>query len=483
EEARAMDSFKGGSKGATAVAAAAKRRGSLRHRKVAADVVAVMLDEGMRKRCTHPPTQAAAAQLEALESDYTGAAAARLEALESDYSGVDAAVDEDDDVFNAEEELVQEASEPSGQEVNEAVIPFPPIPVRSIPRTRSLECPPGFTPAKRVSRPGKRLRTSQASEPSGQEVNEAVIPFPPIPVRSIPRTRSLECPPGFAPAKRVSRPGKRLRTSQASEPSGQEVNEAVIPFPPIPVRSIPLTCSLECPPGFAPAKRVSRPGKRLLTSQASEPSGQEVNEAVIPFPPIPVRSIPRTRSLECPPGFAPAKRVSRPGKRRTRQAAAAVVSRASKRTPKTFAELLEESSLAALYLPLGHTPLSSTPHHPLSPSASLEALPPGTPSYFTAAVEPGCCLCVLSVCSPLPCFSLASMPPPHSPQANLEILPLGTPSYLTAAVGPPTAASVRRFCSACGSHAPYTCPRCAARFCCISCQRLHNETRCLKFVM
>ncbi|CAI5943313.1 unnamed protein product [Closterium sp. NIES-64] len=290
---RAMDSFKGGSKGATAVAAAAERRGSLRQRKVAADVVA----------CTHPPTQAAAAQLEALESDYTGAAAARLEALESDYTGVDAAVDEDDDVFNAEEELVQE------------------VPTR--------------------------LRTSQASEPSGQEVNEAVIPFPPMPVRSIPRTRSLECPPGFAPAKRVSRPGKR----------------------------------------------------------------------------------------------------------RTRQAAAAVVSRASKRTPKTFAELLEE------------------PCH--------QARPP----YLTAAVEPGCCLCVLFVCSPLPCFSLTSMPTPHSPQANLETLPPGTPSYLTAAVGPPTAASVRRFCSACGSHAPYTCPRCAARFCCISCQRLHNETRCLKFVM
>ncbi|CAI5956586.1 unnamed protein product [Closterium sp. NIES-65] len=77
---------------------------------------------------------------------------------------------------------------------------------------------------------------------------------------------------------------------------------------------------------------------------------------------MPVRSIPRTRSLECPPGFAPAKRVSRPGKRRTRLAAAAVVSRASKRTPKTFAELLEE--------------------------ANLETLPPGTPSYLTAAVGP-----------------------------------------------------------------------------------------------
>ncbi|CAI5524235.1 unnamed protein product, partial [Closterium sp. Naga37s-1] len=103
---RAMDPFKGGSKGATAVAAAAGRRGSLRQRKVAADVVAVMLDEGTRKR----------------------AAAARLEALESDYTGVDAAVDEDDHVFNAEEELVQE----------------------------------GFAPAKRVSRPGKR-RTRQSA--------------------------------------------------------------------------------------------------------------------------------------------------------------------------------------------------------------------------------------------------------------------------------------------------------------------------------
>ncbi|GJP35724.1 hypothetical protein CLOM_g20255 [Closterium sp. NIES-68] len=108
-------------------------------------------------------------------------------------------------------------------------------------------------------------------------------------------------------------------------------------------------------------------------------------------------------------GFAPAKRVSRPGKRRTRQAAAAVVSRASKRTAKTFAELLEE--------------------------------------------------------------------------ANLEALPPGTPSYLTAAMGPPTVTSARRFCSVCGTHAPYTCPRCGSRFCCVSCQRLHNETRCLKFVM
>ncbi|CAI7811736.1 unnamed protein product [Closterium sp. NIES-54] len=141
---------------------------------------------------------------------------------------------------------------------------------------------------------------------------------------------------------------------------------------------------------------------------------------------------------------------------------------------------------------------------PVPPSlqANLEALPPGTPSYLTAAVGPPTATLVRHFCSACgshppytcprcashadpfqaPCF-FSSIPCAPYPQASLEALPPGTPSYLTAAVGPPTATSVRRFCSTCGSHAPYTCPRCAARFCCISCQRLHNETRCLKFVM
>jgi zinc finger HIT domain-containing protein 1 len=41
----------------------------------------------------------------------------------------------------------------------------------------------------------------------------------------------------------------------------------------------------------------------------------------------------------------------------------------------------------------------------------------------------------------------------------------------------------RQLCSVCGNIAPYTCTRCAVRFCSLKCGTLHEETRCLKFTM
>lgn len=67
-------------------------------------------------------------------------------------------------------------------------------------------------------------------------------------------------------------------------------------------------------------------------------------------------------------------------------------------------------------------------------------------------------------------------------EANLESLPPDVPSYLRAAVGPPSSTSKRHFCTVCGFTANYTCVQCGMRFCCIRCQTIHNDTRCLKFV-
>ncbi|XP_038707866.1 SWR1 complex subunit 6 [Tripterygium wilfordii] len=67
-------------------------------------------------------------------------------------------------------------------------------------------------------------------------------------------------------------------------------------------------------------------------------------------------------------------------------------------------------------------------------------------------------------------------------EANLESLPPHVPSYIRAAVGPPSSTSRRYFCTVCGYAASYTCVTCGMRFCCIRCQIVHNDTRCLKFV-
>lgn len=67
-------------------------------------------------------------------------------------------------------------------------------------------------------------------------------------------------------------------------------------------------------------------------------------------------------------------------------------------------------------------------------------------------------------------------------EANLDLLPPHVPSYLRAAVGPPSSTSRRHFCTVCGFAGNYTCVQCGMRFCCIRCQNIHNDTRCLKFV-
>jgi zinc finger HIT domain-containing protein 1 len=41
----------------------------------------------------------------------------------------------------------------------------------------------------------------------------------------------------------------------------------------------------------------------------------------------------------------------------------------------------------------------------------------------------------------------------------------------------------RKLCSVCGFEAPYTCSRCAVRFCSVRCGSVHEETRCLKFTL
>eukprot|EP01097_Dermamoeba_algensis_P004900 TRINITY_DN3141_c0_g1_i2.p1 TRINITY_DN3141_c0_g1~~TRINITY_DN3141_c0_g1_i2.p1 ORF type:complete len:182 (-),score=23.80 TRINITY_DN3141_c0_g1_i2:65-610(-) len=59
---------------------------------------------------------------------------------------------------------------------------------------------------------------------------------------------------------------------------------------------------------------------------------------------------------------------------------------------------------------------------------------------------------------------------------------LGSPPYSTVAVGP-SSIPARKFCSVCGYFGSYTCVICSARFCSISCQAAHKETRCLKFIV
>lgn len=60
--------------------------------------------------------------------------------------------------------------------------------------------------------------------------------------------------------------------------------------------------------------------------------------------------------------------------------------------------------------------------------------------------------------------------------------PEGMVAYADIAAAPSTRPS-RPFCSVCGFRAPYTCTRCAVRFCSLKCGSVHDETRCLKFTM
>ncbi|KXZ55157.1 hypothetical protein GPECTOR_3g305 [Gonium pectorale] len=68
-------------------------------------------------------------------------------------------------------------------------------------------------------------------------------------------------------------------------------------------------------------------------------------------------------------------------------------------------------------------------------------------------------------------------------EAELDRLPPGKPSYLTAAARPSTTSAARKFCSVCGNTSGYTCARCGSRYCCRKCYTVHTETRCLKFTV
>eukprot|EP00171_Calliarthron_tuberculosum_P016329 IDg16329t1 len=61
-------------------------------------------------------------------------------------------------------------------------------------------------------------------------------------------------------------------------------------------------------------------------------------------------------------------------------------------------------------------------------------------------------------------------------------LPRGMVAYETMATKP-SLKPPRKLCSVCGHKAPYMCSRCQARFCCLRCSNVHNETRCLKFTV
>ncbi|GFR39715.1 hypothetical protein Agub_g195, partial [Astrephomene gubernaculifera] len=54
-------------------------------------------------------------------------------------------------------------------------------------------------------------------------------------------------------------------------------------------------------------------------------------------------------------------------------------------------------------------------------------------------------------------------------EAELDRLPPGKPSYLTAAARPSTTSAARKFCSVCGNTSGYTCARCGSRYCCRKC--------------
>lgn len=46
----------------------------------------------------------------------------------------------------------------------------------------------------------------------------------------------------------------------------------------------------------------------------------------------------------------------------------------------------------------------------------------------------------------------------------------------------PSVCPPRRFCIVCGFAAPYTCSKCASRFCSLQCAGVHEQTQCLKMM-
>lgn len=61
--------------------------------------------------------------------------------------------------------------------------------------------------------------------------------------------------------------------------------------------------------------------------------------------------------------------------------------------------------------------------------------------------------------------------------------PAEAPGGYWAIAALPSSRPPRQLCSVCGFRAPYTCTRCAVRFCSIKCGTVHEETRCLKFTL
>ena len=55
-------------------------------------------------------------------------------------------------------------------------------------------------------------------------------------------------------------------------------------------------------------------------------------------------------------------------------------------------------------------------------------------------------------------------------------------TYMSIDAGP-SVYPARRYCSICGFEAAYTCAKCGAWECSRECVTLHNETRCMKWVI
>ncbi|KAL7752438.1 Zinc finger HIT domain-containing protein 1 [Sorochytrium milnesiophthora] len=67
-------------------------------------------------------------------------------------------------------------------------------------------------------------------------------------------------------------------------------------------------------------------------------------------------------------------------------------------------------------------------------------------------------------------------------ESRIDALPPGVPSYLTAAAGP-SLLPARRFCSVCGFEARHRCLRCGMQHCSLRCKLTHDDTRCMKFTV
>ena len=55
------------------------------------------------------------------------------------------------------------------------------------------------------------------------------------------------------------------------------------------------------------------------------------------------------------------------------------------------------------------------------------------------------------------------------------------PNYITARA-PPSDLPMRKFCAVCGFPSVYNCVVCGELFCCLECQTVHKDTRCMKWV-